>query len=66
MQKEEKAKRINKKYSYEFKLSVILDMTKNNLGYFELIRKYWGDDVNPHSHVGHLKVWERIYLEEGV
>ena len=33
-------KRTNKKYSPEFKLSVILDMRNNNLGYNETMRKY--------------------------
>ena len=31
-----------KKYSVEFKISVILDMLNNNLGYRETVRKYWG------------------------
>ena len=30
-----------KKYSVEFKKSVILDMLNNNLGYRETVRKYW-------------------------
>ena len=30
-----------KKYSAEFKISVILDMLNNNLGYRETVRKYW-------------------------
>jgi len=32
------------KYSPEFKLSVILDMRENNLGYGEVVRKYWNLD----------------------
>lgn len=49
----------NKKYSEEFKMSVILDMRKNHLGYKETMRKY--------SLTGNstLALWERIYLEEG-
>ena len=30
-----------KKYSPDFKLSVILDMRNNHLSYAETIRKYW-------------------------
>ena len=48
----------NKNYSPEFKLSVILDMRENDLGYREAERKY--DIV--HSV---LINWERKYLEEG-
>ena len=56
--------RKNKKYSPEFKISVILDMREHGLGYQETMRKYF-------PHLGQrnfqfLKVWERIYLEEGV
>ena len=49
---------IFKKYSPEFKLSVILDMRNNHLGLRETERKY---------SIGHniLSSWERKYLEEG-
>ena len=60
----EKKKRTNKKYSLEFKLSVILDMRNNHFGYSETMRKHF-----PHLYYKNyyfLKVWERIYLEEGV
>ena len=50
--------RKNKKYSPEFKISVILDMREQHLGLREAERKY---NVQ-HSVI--LK-WERIYLEEG-
>ena len=56
-------KRINKKYSPEFKISVILDMRNNHLGYKETMRKYI-----PHADPKNfdlIKKWERIYLEEG-
>ena len=53
-------KRTNKKYSPEFKLSVILDMRNNNLGYNETMRKY---NINSHTVVPN---WERKYLEEGI
>lgn len=36
-----KAKKINTKYSPEFKLSVILDMRENGLSCRETVRKYW-------------------------
>ena len=47
-----------KKYSPEFKLSVILDMRENHLGLRETARKY---------QLVHYVVtqWERKYLEEG-
>ena len=48
-----------KKYSPEYKLSVILDMRKNHLGYMETIRKY----NLPGFHLP--QQWERKYLEEG-
>ena len=47
-----------KKYSPEFKLSVILDMRNNHLGIMETERKY-----NISHYV--LSSWERKYLEEG-
>lgn len=52
-----------RKYSPEFKLSVIMDMRKNRLSYSETMRKYF-------PHLGErnfrfLKQWERKYLEEG-
>lgn len=54
-----KEKRINKKYSAEFKISVILDKVKNNLGVKETVRKY---ELKNHNT---LKLWERIYRNEG-
>ena len=48
----------NKNYSPEFKLSVILDMRENYLGYREAERKY-------HIANSVLLGWERKYLEEG-
>ena len=59
-------KRINKKYSPEFKISVILDMREHHLGYCETVRKHFniedGKEVNYYHRV---QRWERIYLEEG-
>ena len=51
--------RKNKKYSPEFKISVIQDMRNNNLVYNETMRKY---NINSHTVIPN---WERIYLEEG-
>ena len=56
-------KKHNTKYSPEFKISVIMDMRENHLGYGEIMRKYF-----PHLTVRNysfLKRWERIYIEEG-
>ena len=59
-------KRKNKKYSYEFKLQVIMDMRENHLGYFEAVRKYWDiSEGQEHNYVNAVKRWERIFLEEG-
>lgn len=57
----------NKKYSPEFKISVILDMRENRLGQRETIRKYWLTKSRKEEslYVSTLKLWERIYLEEG-
>ena len=49
-----------KKYSPEFKVSVILDMREPHLGYCETSRKY---GINSHSRI---MEWERKYLEEGI
>ena len=56
-----------KKYSPEFKLSVILDMRNNHLGYGETVRKYWGatSSIESDRHRSQLRLWERKYLEEG-
>lgn len=63
----EKSKRTNKKYSPEFKISVILDMRENGLGYGEVVRKYCGVDTHKESdnHRSQVRLWERIYLTEG-
>ena len=54
-----------KRYSPEFKLSVIMDMRENRLSYTETVRKYaLGDpDLGGPRHM--VKRWERFYLEEG-
>ena len=60
-------KRTNKKYSPEFKISVILDMREKHLGYRETVRKHWRTSCRSEEdlYVSTLKKWERIYLTEG-
>lgn len=53
-----------RKYSPEFKISVIMDMREHKLGYNETIRKYWEDGLVS-NHFRQIKLWERIFLEEG-
>ena len=60
-----KGKRTNKKYSPEFKLSVILDMREHRLSYCETVRKYALGPVETGGARDMLQRWERIYLEEG-
>ena len=52
-----------RKYSTEFKVSVIIDMRDHRLGYRETARKYGLGESG--SVVDMLKRWERIFLEEG-
>ena len=55
-----------KKYSGEFKISVIMDMREHHLGYRETVRKYWKvSQEKEHNYTSQLIRWERIYLEEG-
>ena len=58
--------RIQKKYSAEFKIGVIMDMQEHHMCYNETVRKYWdiskGQEANYRKQV---QRWERIYLEEG-
>jgi len=57
----------NKKYSAEFKISVILDMRKNYLNQRETVRKYWKTQnrIEEDLYINTLKRWHRIFLEEG-
>ena len=55
----------NKKYSAEFKISVIMDMREHHLGYCETARKYDIGDPKLGGAVHTIQRWERIYLEEG-
>lgn len=54
-----------RKYSPEFKLSVILDMRENNLAYKETVRKYSLGKIESGGARQMLQRWERKYLEEG-
>ena len=61
-----KTGRKNKKYSTEFKISVIMDMREHHLCYSEVVRKYW--DITKgqeHNYIDVIQRWERIFLEEG-
>ncbi len=57
--------RKNRKYSPEFKISCIIDMREHNLSYNETARKYLCREGQESSFSGRLKLWERIFLEEG-
>ncbi len=58
--------RKQKKYSPEFKISVIMDMREHRLGYRETVRKYWDTNQGQEENYKNIvKRWERIYLEEG-
>ena len=61
-----KTGRKNRRYSAEFKISVIIDMREHHMGYSETVRKYW-DITKGQEHNYHKQIqrWERIYLEEG-
>ena len=56
----------NKKYSPEFKISVILDMRENRLSYCETVRKYGLGSAETGGARDMLQRWERKYLEEGI
>ena len=56
---------IHRKYSTEFKISVIMDMREHRLSYHETVRKYeLGNDKTGGAR-NMLQRWERIFLEEG-
>ena len=55
----------NKKYSAEFKISVIMDMREHHLGYCETARKYDIGDPKLGGAVHTIQRWERRFLEEG-
>ncbi len=58
-------RRINRKYSPEFKISCIIDMRDHNLSYSETARKYLCEKGQESIFKGRLKLWERMFLEEG-
>ena len=61
----QKNRRTNKKYSPEFKLSVILNMREHHLGYKETARKFLCSKGQEDNYIKQIQRWERIYLEEG-
>lgn len=62
-----KTGRKNKKYSTEFKISVIMDKQEHQLGYKETVRKYWEESKGyEYRYRGTVKRWERIFKEDGV
>ena len=60
-------KEFNTKYSPEFKIAVIMDMRENHLSYSDTVRRYWGVKTKTEcsKHRSQVRLWERIYLEEG-
>ncbi len=56
-----------RKYSSDFKISVIMDMGEHHLSYHETVRKYWltAGRSDEHNYISTVKRWERAYLEEG-
>jgi transposase-like protein len=64
----QKNKRTNKKYSPEFKISVILNMIEENLSRSETVRRYWGTTTKEEASKYRSTVlkWERKYLKEGI
>ena len=54
-----------KKYSAEFKISVIMDMRENHLGYRETAQRHGLVTSSMGGAISTLHRWERIYLEEG-
>ena len=62
-----KTGRSNRRYSTEFKMSVIMEMREHYLGYCETVRKYWKDSKGKETnYIRQIQRWERIFLEEGV
>jgi len=62
-----RGKKFNTKYSPEFKIAVIMDMRENHMTYSDTVRKYWGVETKTDCSRfrSRLRLWERIYLEEG-
>ena len=63
----EKTGRSNRRYSTEFKMSVIMEMREHHLGYCETVRKYWEDSKGKETnYIKQIQRWDCIFLEEGV
>ena len=60
-----KKRQKQRKYSPEFKASVIMDMREHRLSYCETVRKYELGSTQSGAAIGLLQRWERIFLEEG-
>lgn len=61
-----KRRRENRRYSTEFKLSVIMDMRNHRMSYSETVRKYWKcNEGTGKNYIKRIQLWERIFLEEG-
>ena len=56
---------IQRKYSPEFKLSVIMDLREHHLSFRETARKYNLVIQSEASAANMIQRWERIFLEEG-
>ena len=56
---------MQRKYSPEFKLSVIMDLREHHLSFRETARKYNLVIQSEGSAANMIKRWERIFLEEG-
>lgn len=54
----------DKHYSPQFKVEVIETMHKKRMGYKETSR-YFLPEVNDNTGKNYIKLWERIYFEEG-
>ena len=54
-----------RKYSAEYKISVIMDMREHRLGFRETARKYGLVIKSEAAAADMVQRWERIYLEEG-
>lgn len=60
-----KRRKENRRYSTEFKISVIMYMRDHRLSYSETVRKYWeGSDGKEKNYINRIQRWERIFLEE--
>ena len=56
---------VQRKYSTEFKIGVIVDMREHRMGYRETARKYNLVMQSEASAASMLHRWERIFIEEG-